>query len=1060
MAKRGRKPKASVARAAAPNLSLRALRSRRQSAGNKTPIHFRHVSFKRDGRATNGLRKRQTYIERDGAAETLDIKDLEKADLAQSADKFIDADANSFDPARASFGTLGQTAEERRQFWLTADDLEKKNARTQYGIIAELPHEVSPAGRLKIVKIFTEAELEKRGLPYWAVTHRPDAHNDPRNFHTHILYYARPGRLTDDGWNFTTTSRPNSPAGPEPLVAGEYPWGTEKPSKRIKRMEERIAFLSDPNELAKIKANIEVAVATPASSGPPYLWGKALPNSRLGMLNAAAEEFSDPSIIAKARADLAEAKDIAEGRATRRPEDRGGPNNKSRRDYPWGQEAPGSRKRRFEDQIQKDPRNRKAPKWAAAVAEVDTFLASPEANMRTITAKEPVLTAKVDDKDWVISIKDAWCRACNEVLEEEGHQKRYHPGGYKDLGIEAEASKHLGTKAAALEAQGFMTAAGQANTERALRNMLTAGVDIDDAAAEAARQTIARREQWAEMEAEAARKAGRPDRVAHWEVEAETARQVAQAINERIEAPKPEPARIILADRLREILDLRSALPDEQPIEPTPAVAITSAPAGLAALLMSRMDPEALAEHAAGGPAPPKEKPPAKTSATPVQPLVQVRAPAEMTAMPSTFVPAAKDEPAANSSVPVAEAPAPHIAIDPAAPIMPRGKEASTPVAAEPQLAPSGPAPVVGTIPSTTPSVAQDVPSVPQPPVATETGGAAGFPAGSGTAGDTGATRGNAATAVVPAQNNTSLARGASRQETARAVEDRAKRIAERLATHDTSKAIRVRPDADNQERAAIRVSLMAKPPEALRLNGRHTRIALQTPQDPYDRASLQAGLEVITEAVTITTAAKRGPEIARKIGLDGAVRHLRAAARAVTRTADALAETLPAIRGRVAQLAKERGTPEVAIAPEGAKAYRKLRDRDPAAAKAAQDIEAAMTRLEHAWTVARTEALAHQGFTQPHRAQINQIKAATSAATAWIPPEPDNPRTVERRASNLLSSRNLPAGRQLLGSVIAGEKMFQTMNEQRLQDEQMERDIAEADAKEHSSERGSPARS
>jgi hypothetical protein len=585
-----------------------------------------------------------------------------------------------------------------------------------------------------------------------------------------------------------------------------------------------------------------------------------------------------------------------------------------------------------------------------------------------------------------------------------------------------------------------MTAAGQANTERALRNMLTAGVDIDDAAAEAARQTINRREQWADMEADAARKAGRPDRVAHWEAEAATARQVAEAIDQRIEAPRPEPAHIILADRLREILDLRSALPDEQPIEPTPAVAITSAPAGLAALLMSRMDPEALAEHANGGPAPPQEKPRATTPAAPVQSLVQVRASAETTAIPSTPIPAAREQQATLPSAQVTEAPEPPTVVEPTSPIIPpHVVEALVPVTARPQPAPTGPALVV----ATTHPVAQDAPPQPPTPLATGTGGAAG----SGAAGGVGATHRNAAPAVMPAQNNTALARGASRQETARAVEDRAKRIAERLATYDTSRAIRVRPDVDNQERAAIRVSLMAKPPESLRLNGSHTRIALQTPQDPYDRASLQAGLEVITEAVAINTAARRGPEIARQIGLNGAVRHLRAAARAVIRTADALAETIPDIRRRVAQLAKERGASEVAIAPDGAKAYRQLRERDPAAAKAAQDIEAAMTRLEHAWTLARTEALANQGFTQPYRAQINQIHAATSAATAWIPPEPDNPRTVERRASDLLSSTKLPAGRELLGSVIAGEKIFQTMNEQRLQDEQMERDIAAAEA-------------
>ncbi len=59
---------------------------------------------------------------------------------------------------------------------------------------------------------------------------------------------------------------------------------------------------------------------------------------------------------------------------------------------------------------------------------------------------------KVHDRKWVPHLRDRWFAACNTVLEKEGHAKRYYPGGYKDLGIDTEPTKHLGNKASALKA--------------------------------------------------------------------------------------------------------------------------------------------------------------------------------------------------------------------------------------------------------------------------------------------------------------------------------------------------------------------------------------------------------------------------------------------------------------------------------------------------------------------------------------------------------------------------------------------------------------------------------
>ncbi len=91
----------------------------------------------------------------------------------------------------------------------------------QYGIITELRHEASPEGRLAILAAFTGQTLAKRDLPHWGVIHRPDAHNDPRSFHAHILYYARPGRRTADGWRF------NVDTGHKAMENRGIPVGTE-----------------------------------------------------------------------------------------------------------------------------------------------------------------------------------------------------------------------------------------------------------------------------------------------------------------------------------------------------------------------------------------------------------------------------------------------------------------------------------------------------------------------------------------------------------------------------------------------------------------------------------------------------------------------------------------------------------------------------------------------------------------------------------------------------------------------------------------------------------------
>lgn len=66
-----------------------------------------------------------------------------------------------------------------------------RGGRVQTRLVVELPHEMSPAQRLALAKEFC-APYGDKALPYWAVIHAPNAHNDSRNFHLHVNLYDRP----------------------------------------------------------------------------------------------------------------------------------------------------------------------------------------------------------------------------------------------------------------------------------------------------------------------------------------------------------------------------------------------------------------------------------------------------------------------------------------------------------------------------------------------------------------------------------------------------------------------------------------------------------------------------------------------------------------------------------------------------------------------------------------------------------------------------------------------------------------------------------------------------
>lgn len=108
-----------------------------------------------------------------------------------------------------SVGNLGESLEERRAFWGAVEDMERAGGRVQGRIIAELPWEplVGDDGRRRVVEEFC-AELDALGVSWWAAIHKPEAQNDPRNWHVHILLHDRRVERWIDGDEGDVVRRP------------------------------------------------------------------------------------------------------------------------------------------------------------------------------------------------------------------------------------------------------------------------------------------------------------------------------------------------------------------------------------------------------------------------------------------------------------------------------------------------------------------------------------------------------------------------------------------------------------------------------------------------------------------------------------------------------------------------------------------------------------------------------------------------------------------------------------------------------------------------------------
>lgn len=87
-----------------------------------------------------------------------------------------------------------------------------RGGRVQFRFVAELPHEITPEDRALIVQNFCDhlatfsegPDGRPTGMMYTAVIHAPDAHNDRRNYHLHVIAHDRPAKWMPEhgAWDF------------------------------------------------------------------------------------------------------------------------------------------------------------------------------------------------------------------------------------------------------------------------------------------------------------------------------------------------------------------------------------------------------------------------------------------------------------------------------------------------------------------------------------------------------------------------------------------------------------------------------------------------------------------------------------------------------------------------------------------------------------------------------------------------------------------------------------------------------------------------------------------
>lgn len=94
---------------------------------------------------------------------------------------------------------MGESVEEIEAAWRMLETVEegyRANAKVQYRVVLNLPHELSAGQRRSFVHEFCERAFGRLGLPYAAALHVPDELSDRRNVHAHIVFSTRPCERT------------------------------------------------------------------------------------------------------------------------------------------------------------------------------------------------------------------------------------------------------------------------------------------------------------------------------------------------------------------------------------------------------------------------------------------------------------------------------------------------------------------------------------------------------------------------------------------------------------------------------------------------------------------------------------------------------------------------------------------------------------------------------------------------------------------------------------------------------------------------------------------------
>lgn len=100
---------------------------------------------------------------------------------------------------RAFVSNMGETRHEIATGMELVEDanrVARANAKVAVTFIVQLPHDVTPKERLRILRVWCEEKLGIHDLPYVAALHKPSPDGDQRNYHGHVVTSFRPAFRT------------------------------------------------------------------------------------------------------------------------------------------------------------------------------------------------------------------------------------------------------------------------------------------------------------------------------------------------------------------------------------------------------------------------------------------------------------------------------------------------------------------------------------------------------------------------------------------------------------------------------------------------------------------------------------------------------------------------------------------------------------------------------------------------------------------------------------------------------------------------------------------------